>query len=316
MDIRNLDLNHLVVIDAMFADRQTTKVAERLGISQPTVSNALRQLREFFHDDLFVREGNSMRPTPFAETLREPIHRIIQTVHGEIMREGGFDPLSTQRRFTFSMSDIGELVFLPRILAAFSKESPRATIRSLVMSPRDLESAMADGQVDLAIGYFPDITGGAFYQQKLFEQGFACLVRADHPTIGDTMTLEAFLDADHAVVNHAGRSQEIVEKRLRECNLNRRVLIQSPHFMSVPLIVANTDIVTTVPRAVALASTKMARVRLVEPPIDIPQFELKQLWHRRVHFDAAHVWLRGLVARLFLNKDPSERDDNAIFGVV
>jgi DNA-binding transcriptional LysR family regulator len=308
MNIQGFDLNLLKVLNAMFDEQRTTRVANRLHMSQPSVSHALNKLRDALHDQLFVREGNRMLPTPFAETLREPVKRVLRIVASEIAGDHNFVPADTHRCFTFSTSDIGELVFLPKIVDALAKQAPNATIRCLSMPPRDLEAAMANGSVDIALGYFPDLTGGGFYQQRLFDHRFTCLVRIGHPTIGDEITLDEFLAADHAVVMHEGRSQEIFERRMQQLGLERRILLRSPHFMSVPLLVATTDMITTVPRAVGTIYRKLAPIRLVEPPIEIPPFELKQLWHRRVHADPAIVWLRDLVSRLFLNRDPSREE--------
>lgn len=314
MNLKNLDLNLLRVLSALYEEGQTTKAAVRLSLSQPAISHALAKLRLELGDDLFVREGNRMQPTPFAEQIREPVTRILEIVASEIAYERDFDPPTTTRRFTISTSDIGELVFLPTLLRTFAAEAPSATIRCLTLPPGELEEAMADGTVDLALGYFPDLVGRAFLQQKLFEHRFACLVRRDHPEIGDAISLDQFLAADHAVVAQKGRSQEIFEQRMRELGLKRRVLLQSPHFMSAPLMVAHSDMITTVPRAVARAYSQMAPLKLLDPPVDIPVIELKQFWHRRYHKDPSVQWLRTTIARLFLRNDPSERDDDVIFG--
>lgn len=173
---------------------------------------------------------------------------------------------------------------------------------------------MADGSVDLALGYFPDLAGNAFYQQKLFEHRFTCLVRRGHPAIKDTLSMEQFLAADHVVVAQEGRSQEIFEKRMAEMKLGRRVLLQSPHFMSTPLLVAHSDLIATVPRAVGRAYCRMAPLRLLAPPMKIPAIPLRQFWHRRVQGDPSVTWLRECIAKLFLRNDPSERNDDPIFG--
>ena len=314
MDLRGLDLNLLLVLDAMFEERQTVAVAGRLKVSQPTVSTSLRKLREFFDDDLFVRAGGKMQPTPFAETLHAPLRRMMETLRIDILRGQDFNALTTERQFTFSMSDIGELVFLPAILSALRAEAPRATVRSLSCRPNDLIASMADGTIDIALGYFPDLTGAGFYQQSLFEHHFTCLVRRDHPTIGTTISIDQFCAAEHAVVMQEGRSQEIFERRMAELKLARRVLLQSPHFMTVPLLVANSDMIATVPQAVGKAYARLAALRLIDPPISIPAIELNQFWHRRVHHDPAVVWLRKLVARLLRRHDPSAEGASPLFG--
>lgn len=313
MDISALDLNLLRVLDAMFAEQRTTRVAKRLGMSQPMVSYALAKLRHAFGDALFVREGNIMLPTPLAAKLRDPVRRVLDTISGEILRTAPFNPASCADIFTFCLSDIGELVFLPTLLEAFRKEAPKATIRCVSLSPQELEAGLADGGVDLALGYFPDLDGHAIYQQCLFEHAFAVLLRKDHPSIGASLDLDHFLAAEHAVVLQEGRSQELFERRMLELGLHRKVVIQSPHFMTIPQIVAYTDIITTVPLAVAKAYAKMAPLRFVPPPLKLPPIEIKQFWHLRSRSDEKAIWLRSLIARRFLGCDPTEGSDNPIF---
>ena len=309
-----LDLNLLLILDALSEERSVTAVARRLRISQPTVSFSLNKLRDFFQDELFVRQGMRMQATPFAETIHEPVRRIIETINQEILRDHDFDPLTSERTFCISTSDIGEMVFLPDMLKALRGAAPRTCVRCLAMPPVELQAAMASGLVDIALGYFPDLIGAGFYQQKLFEHQFTCLVRRDHPTIDHDMTLDQFLAADHAVVAHEGRSQEIFERRMSELNLDRRILLRSPHFVSVPLLVATSDMITVVPRAVGLLYARLASLKLVEPPIEVPPIEIKQFWHRRVHNDPGVVWLRKLIAGLFLQRDSSADPSSPIFG--
>ena len=314
MDFRRLDLNLLLVMHMLFEEGRTTLVAQRLRISQPTVSFSLKKLRDFFQDDLFVRAGPRMQPTALAESLREPLRRVIQTISEELLLRQEFDPKATFRTFTFSMSDIGELVFLPTVLRVLRTEAPHASVRCLSMKPDALEEAMATGQVDLAVGYFPDIGGTSFYQQRLFDHHFTCLARQDHPTIGDTISFEQFMAADHAVVMVEGRSQEIFERRIATLGDKRRVVLRSPHFMGLPLLIGTTDMITIVPRAVGRAYARKVGVKLLDPPLDIPPIELKQFWHRRVHREPAVAWLRQLMSNLFLHNDPSESESDPIFG--
>jgi DNA-binding transcriptional LysR family regulator len=314
MNYRDLDFNLLLILDCLFDAGSTTVAAERLKISQPTVSFSLGKLRAVFGDELFVRHGLTMRPTPLAETIREPVRRVIETIRFEILRDRAFDPAVAQRTFSVSASDIGELVFLPLLLQELRLASPKSNIRSLGLKPAELRSAMTVGGVDLALGYFPDLTGAGFFEQTLFAHEFTCLVRADHPVIQSTISMEQFLAAEHVIVMQEGRSQEIAERRMAEMGLVRNIALRSPHFMSVPHLVATSDVISIVPRAAGRAFMRTGRLKLLKPPFDIPPIELKQIWHRRVHTDPATVWLRSLIAKLFLNTDPSETDESPIFG--
>lgn len=316
MDFRGLDLNLLLVLDAMFEECSTTAVARRLGTSQPTVSASLAKLRRFFSDELFVRRGAIMEPTPLARTMQSPVRRIVDTVRAELFSEGAFEPARAKRVFTFSTSDVGELVFIPSLLKATAAEAPGVTFQCLTKSPSDLKAMMATGQIDLAIGYFPDLTGAGFYEQRLFDHPFACLVRHDHPTVEDSLSLEQFLALDHIVVEQEGRSQELFERRMAELDLRRRVILRSPHFMSVPLLLAETNAIATVPQAVARIYADLARLKILPLPIDTPTIVLKQFWHRCVHKDPGVIWLRQLIARLYMNRDPTITPGSAIFAGV
>src|SRR5260370_24198944 len=177
-----LDLNLLLILDGLSGERSVTAVAGRLRISQPTVSFSLNKLRDFFQDELFVRHGTKMQATPFVETIHEPVRRIIETINQEILRDHDFDPLMSQRTFCVSTSDIGEMVFLPDMLKALRGAAPRTSVRCLAMPPVELQAAMANGLVDIPLGYFPDLIRACFYQQKSFRHQFTYLDAPRHPT--------------------------------------------------------------------------------------------------------------------------------------
>lgn len=304
MDIRHLDLNLLRILDALYGDRNVSAAARRLKMSQPAVSTGLSRLRSFFSDQLFVRSGSGMMPTPFALELEQPVRSILDTLNREILRPPAFAPQETRRCFTFSTSDIGELVFLPRLLAALREHAPHATARCVTIAHAQLERALEDGTVDIALGYFPDLTGPNIRSMSLFAHPFTCLVRFDHPTIGATLDLEQFLAADHLVVNQEGRSQEIFERMMQEKGFKRRILLHLPHFMSVPQLIRESDMISTVPLTLGIAFGQSHGLRLLRPPLDIPAIPLKQFWHRRLQDDPAMVWLRSLVMESFDDRDP------------
>lgn len=309
MNFRHLDLNLLLVLMALFEERSVTAVARRLKVSQPTVSSSLSKLRVVLEDELFVRTATGMQPTARAEELHEPLRQIIETIEREILRSTAFAPFNTTQTFTVAMSDIGELVLVPPLLARLRAVAPRASLRCRSMPPAELAAALENGDVDLAIGYFPDLKAAGLFQQSLFKHPFVCLVRPDHPTIVDSISLEQFLTVDHAVANHNGRSQELFERVMRELGMSPRILLNSMHYMSLPQIIANSDMIAIVPRAVGTSWGQRCGVRCLELPIDIPLIEIKQFWHARLHNDTAGRWLRGLVSELFVNRDPTHQID-------
>ena len=305
MDYRRFDLNLLIVLNVLLEERGVSATARRLGISQPNVSFALSKLRAQFANDLLVRTGNSMQPTMLGEALRDPLRRMLGLLEGEIMAERLFDPLVSDRRFVLSLSDIGELVFLPKLMTELSRRAPQITLESRLLRPGQLRHAMADGDVDLALGFFPDIEGNNFLTQKLFDHPFTCIARAGHPEAKAGWSLDTFLGLGHIVVSQTGRSQELFEESLAMRGLSRRVQLKSPHFMSVPLLIAGSDLISTVPAAVGEIFATMAQLRLIDPPLPTPRIDIQQFWHRRVHDDPAVTWLRRLVSEMFKGRDPS-----------
>jgi DNA-binding transcriptional LysR family regulator len=205
------------------------------------------------------------------------------------------------------MADVGELVFLPALRSHLANVAPGANLKTVATAPLELEEAMRSGEVDLAVGYFPGLQGAAIYQQRLFSHSFVCLVRKNHPRIGSQITKKQFLEEQHAVVQQEGKSHELFEQALAELGLTRRVALSIPHFLALPLIIAASDLVVTVPYAVATSFAKMAELKLLRPPIQVPHADVKQHWHARFHHDEANKWIRGVIAALFKGLTAAER---------
>jgi DNA-binding transcriptional LysR family regulator len=293
------DLNLLRVLIALADTRNVSVAATRLDMTQPGVSNALRRLRLEYADPLFIRTGTGMEPTPRAAQLITTARVILDLYNREIAGAAVFCPEATSQEIRLAMSDIGEMVFLPRIVALLQARAPRAAVRAVSLPHAQLQSAMQNGEVDLAIGYFPDLKGGQFFQKKLFSHSFVCLVRAGHPCASEPLTKRRFAQLNHAVVQAEGRSQEVFERYLNGINLRRRTTLHVPHFMSIPYVIAESDLIVTVPLAVGTAFAKRGDIKMLRPTFAVPRFDLKQHWHRRVHQDARNQWLRGAIAAIF-----------------
>jgi DNA-binding transcriptional LysR family regulator len=295
-----LDLNLLRVAVTMLDAGSVSQAAKVLGISQPSVSESLAKLRQHFDDALFVRSRKGMAPTPRGAEVANAAREILLHVEQKLGARVPFVPERTHRPFTFAMSDVGEMVFLPKLSRALAKASPETAVRSVSLRPEQLTKAMEDGDVDLAVGYFPDLKGSDFYQKRLFTHHFVCLLRDDHPVSGNALTLEQFVGLPHAVVLSEGRSQEILEEHLKELGVVRRVAIYTPHFLSIPALVARSDMVVTVPHAMGIAYGKPKfGLRVMQLPFASPRIQLRQHWHTKFHKDARNVWLRGIVSELF-----------------
>lgn len=298
--MKDFDLNLLRVIVALYDTGSVGRAAQALGMSQPAMSAALARVRRAFGEPLFVRTARGMSPTARTHALAAGARDVLARVADNVLSEASFEPSTTQATFTFALSDVGEMVFLPKILEILQRLAPRATVRSVSLPPARLEQSMENGEVDLAIGYFPDLKSNAFFQQRLLTHRFACLLRADHRIRGRKLSLEQFLFLGHAVVRAEGRSQEIFEKYLERRKISRRIVLLTPHFMSIPTVIGKTDLVVTLPHAIGLFFSRTgANIKVMEPPLPIPRIELRQHWHRNAHHDPKNKWLRRLIAGQF-----------------
>jgi len=298
MDIRSVDLNLLVVFDAMLQHRNVTRAGEALGLSQPAMSAAVARLRVLFNDPLFVRAGALMNPTPHAERLGAVIRPIVLTIQSEILQPSAFDPASSQRAYTLLTPDIAEMNFLPRLLAHLGKHAPQVNLKTLAMPRHAAASALESGAAELAIGYFPDLQKAGFYQQRLIRSSHVCLLRKGHPLGRGKLTLPQFLKAAHAVVKPDGR-EHVIEQFLQAKGIQRRVVVELSHFMSLLPIVETSDLIATVPRDLAEFFVQHGEVRYVDTPMKSPVIDVHLFWHQRFQKDPAHVWLRKQIHELF-----------------
>lgn len=298
--IASLDLNLLVVFDAILRERNITQAAQRVGLSQPATSSALGRLRRVFNDPLFVRTRTGMQPTPYAQLLATPIQRACELIATTLQVGSVFEPATSTRTFHLYMTDIGEAVFLPRLLGALAATAPKVKVKVARVPERGAREALAEGEVDIAIGLFPDLKAG-FFQQRLYRDEFVCIVRADRKDIPAAMTIRQFAALRHAVVATTGTGHEAaVERTFARHKLRRRVDLVIPHFTALPVIVAHTDMIATVPRRLAQAFAGYPGLRIIAPPVRIPTIEIKQHWHERFHQAAASKWIRRTLAGLLL----------------
>lgn len=298
--LASLDLNLLVVFDAVLKERSITLAAQRVGLSQPAVSSALNRLRRSLGDPLFVRTGRGMQPTPYAQLLAPPIQRACDLIGSSLEIGAAFDPPVASHTFAFYMTDVGEAIFLPRLLGALKERAPRLKVKVHGIPARGEQDAMAAGAVDIAVGLFPDLKAG-FFQQRLYCDDFVCLVRAQHPRARGPLSVKQFSDLPHAVIASAGTGHEaLLERAFAEHRLRRRAALTIPHFMAAPVVIAQTDYVAMVPRRLAQAFAGFPGIRMLDPPIRTPAIEIRQHWHERYHHDPANKWMRALIAELFL----------------
>jgi DNA-binding transcriptional LysR family regulator len=292
--------------------RSVSGAALKLQRSQPGVSASLARLREFFNDPLFVRTGNSMEPTPRAVSLIDSARTLLGRVGTDIVSVPAFDPATSQQVVSIALSDVGEVVFLPKLLRELRMRAPAVAVRSVSLPAAEVANGLESGAIDLALGYFPDLKKHNFFQQSLFADGFKSLLRADHPLTARRLSLKQFVELEHAVVQAESRTEEVIERYLARKKIRRRVVLTTPHFASAPIIVAQSDLLVTVPEPLARYFCSIsAHVRVVELPFDSPRIELKQFWHRKFHHDQRNRWLRALVCGSFQDRNISVRESRA-----
>jgi DNA-binding transcriptional LysR family regulator len=298
--VPDLDLNLLRVLVSLDEHRSVSRTAVKLGRSQPAISTALAKLRRFFDDPLFLRSGNLMQPTSRALGIVRSARAVLSTVEAEIIAAPEFDPAVSDRPVRLALSDVGEVVFLPAILQRLRALSPKATVCSLSLPAPEVSHELERGGIDLAIGYFPDLLKSNCFQQGLFTDGFAGLIRADHPISASRLTVKQFLQLEHAVVRVESRTEEVIERFLAKHKIQRRVVLTTPHFASTPIVVAHSDLLVTVPEPLArYFSQASTNLRVIGLPFELPRIELRQFWHHSAHTDPRNRWLRTMIYSLF-----------------
>lgn len=292
-----MDMRLLAIFDEIYKTKSVTRAGENLDLPQTSVSLALGRLRRQFNDPLFVRTSKGMEPTPHARELVKPLRQALQILQAATRQQVVFDPARSERRFRISMTDFSHLEFLPSLVNRINELAPSVQIEILRITP-DTASLLESGESDLAVGFMPELDAG-FFQQNLFQQNFACVVRKHHPRIGSRMTEGLYKRENHVVVTAAGTGQELVEKALARRGIQRNVALTLPTLPGLGNLLAKTDLVATVPVRVAQTLVRIAQVKLLAPPVAFPSFMIKQHWHERYQHDPANRWLRSQMADLF-----------------
>lgn len=295
----NLDLNLVPIFDAIYREKSVGKAAEQLGLSQSNMSHALRRLRDFFEDPLFIKTGDGMRPTPKAEDLSQSMLEIVKLIQNDLLTASSFNPKKSTRTFNLCMTDMGELVFLPPLISKLRKDAPQCSIRSMQLRPKNIPEALESGEIDLAIGSILAMPEGLF-QQQLFTHPFVTIVSTKNKLIGETMTVEQFFEMEHISVALTERVDGYYDSSIDEYAQKRKIFLTTPHFLTVPLIIEkNPFLISTVPRELGAIFSSYKTIRVIPTPIPIPRVVLRQHWHPRFHHDEANTWLRNLVKDTF-----------------
>jgi len=290
----DFDLNLMRVFLTVLHERSVTRAAQRLNLTQPAVSYALGRLREQFSDPLFVRTATGMQPTPVAFALADPIERGMNSFAEAVSLRQQFDPATSTRRFRLSMSDIGEMVFLPPLMERVHALAPRLQIEVLEVALEHLPHALKDGEVDLAIGNLAGL-GRHTCHADLFSERYACMGRRGHPVLSAGLTRSQFKRLDHILVASRASAHRLLDDVLGEAGLHRQPYLTLPHFSAAAEIVRRTDLTVTLPYRAAIWFNRDNAFDIRPLPITLPPLCVTVHWHARFESDPGTMWLRRLV---------------------
>jgi DNA-binding transcriptional LysR family regulator len=296
MNISAVNLNLLAAFQALVEEKNVTRAAKRMGVTQPAMSSTLAQLRELFDDPLFRRTSHGLEPTPRALALREPIHEGLRLL-ASALTEPSFDPRTAQRTFVIAASDYVEFVLLPPLLRHLQRHAPNVRIAVTPWGLHEVPAFLAHGEADLMIGYY-DTLPPHHAGSMLFSEEYTCIVRRNHPRVKKKLTLSTYLELGHVLVSEKPGSPGSVDRALAKRGKARTVAARVSHFLMVPMLISRTDLVAAISRRVAEPFAEPLKLSLFPPPIALPRAHVHQAWHTQMETDPAHRWLRDTVAEV------------------
>ncbi|MFO0676142.1 MAG: LysR family transcriptional regulator [Polyangiaceae bacterium] len=290
-------MNLLVALDALLTERHVTRAAKRLSLSQSAMSHALGRLRDLTGDPLFVRGGRGLVPTPRALALREPLRHSLERIDRALFDRDAFDPRTSTRKFTIVTSDYAEVVLLPPLLEDLRTRAPGVDVWVKPLGTNEVETALRDETVDLAIVPGRDGESTTTHAEVLLTERFVCVLRKGHPFATKTLTLDRWLSLPHALVAPRGLPGSFVDTALHELGRERRIQVAVPHFLVAPYLVAESDLVLTLAERIARRVAAHLPLVVKPAPIEVPRFTMTMRWPRHKSDDEGHVWFRGALAR-------------------
>src|SRR5688572_3395826 len=291
------DLNLLPVFLALMEERNVTRAAARLGITQPALSNALVRLRDMLQDPLFIRERYGMQPTQKAESLAPGIAAAVASLDELILGQQGFDPAKAERLITIAPNSYVEFVLVPAIVARLMERAPGIRLRLTPYGTDLAETGVISGATAMVLGRIVDPPDNLVVQH-LMDESLACVVRADHPQVNKRLSRKQYEQLKHVNVLPAGRLRAGLFQALERQGLRRDVAVSVTHFLAIPEMLAVTDYCTTLPMQICRHLAGDARLKVLPAPVDLGTFPTEMAWHVRYRHDPAHQWLRALVSEV------------------
>ena len=298
MSFLTLDLNLLRVFDAVMTEQNLTRAADRLAMTQPAVSNALKRLRDAIGDELLIRTAHGVKPTPRAEALWPTVRNALAELE-EAVAPTVFDVSKAHATFRLAMADASAALWLPALVRVIEEEAPGINVRMVPLTTRDPRAILLRGDIDLAIGFFPGVVAqlasgpdSPIRHEQLYSGKYLCVMRKDHPLAQQELTLDAYCEANHLLVSFSGRARGLVDEALAPINRQRRILLTVNQFFTAGRVVTNSNLITVLPRHLIAATGMTDQVITRELPFALPPVHVDMLWHERDARSPAHRWLR------------------------
>jgi DNA-binding transcriptional LysR family regulator len=300
MSFLTLDLNLLRVFDAVMIEQNLTRAASHLAMTQPAVSNAIKRLRESLGDELLIRTAYGVKPTPRAEALWPAVRQALASLEAAVVPET-FDVSKAHATFRMAMADATAAFWLPSLMRSIEKDAPGVNVRMVPLTTREPRPMLVRGDIDLAVGFFPGVAaqlsgenvGTPIRHERLYSGHYVCVMRKNHPLAKVELTLDRYCEANHLLVSFSGRAHGLSDEALAQLGRERRILLTVNQFFTAGRVVANSDLITVLPKHL-IASTGMTDALVWrELPFSLPTVHLDMLWHERDARSPAHKWLRN-----------------------
>lgn len=298
MHLNRVDLNLLVVLDAIYTEGGITKAARKLHLTQPAISHALSRLREMFGDPLFERQGQAMAPTPLARGIIEPVRRSLRDLEITLNQVARFDPSTSQARFTIAVRDVLEATLLPALMERVAREAPQIEIAAVRADRRELESELAMGTLDAAIDVLLPLSE-QIRHSRIGIDPMVVMARKGHPAVGQGLDLPTYLRQDHILVSSRRAGPGLEDVELSRHGHQRRIRLRCQHYFAACSVVSRTDLILTMPETYARIASQQFGNQILPFPLTMPTLDAHLYWHANVEDEPANRWLRERVVEVF-----------------
>jgi DNA-binding transcriptional LysR family regulator len=294
--MKDVDLNLLTVFDAIMSEQSISRAATRLAMTQPAVSNSLSRMRVTYNDPLFMKAGRGVKATPKAEQLWQEVRLPLQVLRNAV-RPPTFQPAEARRRFRLGTTDLMTMVLWPGLRQLIEKEAPGIDILAVPYTSQHTERLLSNGEADFVFGVFENLSS-EYRSKPLYANDYVCAMRKSHPLANGTLTMKRFLSADHLLISLSGDPLDMVDELLAQQGLKRRVAMTVNQFLSVPMLLAESDLICLAPRIAVIGCPMTEGLHLTKPPLELASSVVSMAWHARADRDPGHIWLRQSITRV------------------